>query len=422
MQTAQPVTIEAENEAAEALTVLSKLDGEDAGTASELASILTRPWLEGLLDAHDKISALKSSSNNVTNNAEEALLERLSHYSEPNIKIVRIEKTTEPLGATVKNEGEAVVVARIIRGGMAELSGLLHEGDELLEVNEIELRGKDVNEVCDILQNLQGSLTFLVVPTRHHLSVTPPRENGARHGVVHLKVWNTFSNTVIYLFLDMSQNARCILLLFFLNAFYWQTFFALLQAHIDYDPEDDPYVPCRELGISFQKNDILHVINQRDPHWWQARRDGEEDQTLAGLIPSSSFLAQREAMKHTLSQDAYSPGGGGGRGGSHSLGAQGEYNGNSGFRRAKSGFLCAKKSGRSKKNRKRLPYGAGEEEIDSEEILTYEEVALYYPQNARKRPVVLIGPPNIGRHELRQRLMLDTDRFAAAIPRKFFTF
>lgn len=188
LQTAQPVTIEAENEAAEALTVLSKLDGEDAGTASELASILTRPWLEGLLDAHDKISALKSSSQNVTNNAEEALLERLSHYSEPNIKIVRIEKSTEPLGATVKNEGEAVVVARIIRGGMAELSGLLHEGDELLEVNEIELRGKDVNEVCDILQNLQGSLTFLVVPTRHHLSVTPPRENGARHGVVHLKV------------------------------------------------------------------------------------------------------------------------------------------------------------------------------------------------------------------------------------------
>ena len=190
----------------------------------------------------------------------------------------------------------------------------------------------------------------------------------------------------------------------------------LLQAHIDYDPEDDPYVPCRELGISFQKNDILHVINQRDPHWWQARRDGEEDQTLAGLIPSSSFLAQREAMKHTIAQDAYSPGG------SRSLGGQGQYNGNGsngGFRRAKSGFLCAKKSGRSKKNRKRQTFGGGEEEIDADEILTYEEVALYYPRNERKRPVVLIGPPNIGRHELRQRLMLDTDRFAAAIPRKY---
>ena len=34
----------------------------------------------------------------------------------------------------------------------------------------------------------------------------------------------------------------------------------------------------------------------------------------------------------------------------------------------------------------------------------------------QQRPIVLIGPTNIGRHELRQRLMLDTERFAAAIP------
>ena len=88
-----------------------------------------------------------------------------------------------------------------------------------------------------------------------------------------------------------------------------------------------------------------------------------------------------------------------------------------GFRRAKSGFLCAKgKSGR--KNKKHLPY-APEDEVDAEDVVTYEEVALYYPRADRKRPVVLIGPPNIGRHELRQRLMQDTNRFAAAIPRKF---
>ena len=30
---------------------------------------------------------------------------------------------------------------------MAEASGLLHEGDEILEVNEVDLRGKNVNEV-----------------------------------------------------------------------------------------------------------------------------------------------------------------------------------------------------------------------------------------------------------------------------------
>ena len=42
------------------------------------------------------------------------------------------------------------MVGRIIRGGMAEASGLLHEGDEILEVNEVDLRGKNVNEVGNI--------------------------------------------------------------------------------------------------------------------------------------------------------------------------------------------------------------------------------------------------------------------------------
>ena len=40
------------------------------------------------------------------------------------------------------------------------------------------------------------------------------------------------------------------------------------------------------------KGDILHVISQDDPNWWQAFREGEEDQTLAGLIPSRSFQQQ----------------------------------------------------------------------------------------------------------------------------------
>ena len=35
-------------------------------------------------------------------------------------------------------------------------SGLLHEGDEILEVNEVELRGKNVNEVG-------GSLAWSIV-------------------------------------------------------------------------------------------------------------------------------------------------------------------------------------------------------------------------------------------------------------------
>lgn len=71
----------------------------------------------------------------------------------------------------------------------------------------------------------------------------------------------------------------------------------VLQIHVkalfNYDPEEDIYIPCRELGISFMKGDILHVISTDDPNWWQAYREGErEHQSLAGLIPSRLFQEQ----------------------------------------------------------------------------------------------------------------------------------
>lgn len=70
-----------------------------------------------------------------------------------------------------------------------------------------------------------------------------------------------------------------------------------LQIHVkalfNYDPEEDIYIPCRELGISFMKGDILHVISTDDANWWQAYREGErEHQSLAGLIPSRNFQEQ----------------------------------------------------------------------------------------------------------------------------------
>lgn len=54
-------------------------------------------------------------------------------------------------GATIRNEGDSVIIGRIVKGGAAEKSGLLHEGDEILEVNGVEVRGKSVNDVCDML-------------------------------------------------------------------------------------------------------------------------------------------------------------------------------------------------------------------------------------------------------------------------------
>ena len=52
------------------------------------------------------------------------------------------------------------------------------------QVNEVELRNKNVNEVCDILAGMTGTLTMLVVPTP-----AAGEENGkTKPAILHLKV------------------------------------------------------------------------------------------------------------------------------------------------------------------------------------------------------------------------------------------
>ncbi|OWK09763.1 MPP5, partial [Cervus elaphus hippelaphus] len=105
-------------------------------------------------------------------------------------------------------------------------------GGETVKIVRIE-KARDIP-----LSDMHGTLTFVLIPSQQ---IKPPP---AKETVIHVK------------------------------------------AHFDYDPSDDPYVPCRELGLSFQKGDILHVISQEDPNWWQAYREGDEDnQPLAGLVP-----------------------------------------------------------------------------------------------------------------------------------------
>uniref|UniRef100_A0A7N8Y1E5 Protein PALS1 n=1 Tax=Mastacembelus armatus TaxID=205130 RepID=A0A7N8Y1E5_9TELE len=302
-----------------------------------LSSQHTNALLGKIHTSHDSIAEREMQPEPLPTQGE-----TLTQWGGETVKIVRIEKARDiPLGATVRNEMDSVVVSRIVRGGAAERSGLLAEGDEILEINGIEIRGKDVNQVFDILADMHGLLTFVLIPSNQS-KLLPVKET-----VVHVK------------------------------------------AHFDYDPSDDPYVPCRELGLSFQKGDILHIISQSDPNWWQAYRDGDEDnQPLAGLVPGKTFQQQREAMKLTIEEDK---------------GPE------------KPGKLwCAKKN---KKKRKKLVYAHRTDDLDSEEILTYEEMALYHQPANRKRPIALIGPTGCGQAELRQRLLNNQpERFAVAVP------
>ena len=56
-------------------------------------------------------------------------------------------------GATIKTDERTgkIVIARVMHGGAADRSGLIHPGDEVIEVNGIDVLGKTPNDVLDIL-------------------------------------------------------------------------------------------------------------------------------------------------------------------------------------------------------------------------------------------------------------------------------
>ncbi|XP_060947386.1 MAGUK p55 subfamily member 5b isoform X2 [Limanda limanda] len=315
-----PLTAQAQDLCVEVQKILQSSQQKEG---LELKALLTNPHLQ----AHDNV-AVKEIEENET------------QYLGETVKLVRLEKALDtPLGATVRNDMDSVVVSRVVKGGAAERSGLLSEGDEILEINGVPMRGKHVNEVHDLLQQMQGTLTFLLIPSSQ-IKPAPHRQT-----VMHVR------------------------------------------AYFDYDPSDDPFVPCRELGLSFQKGDILHVISQDDPNWWQAYRDGDEDnQPLAGLIPGKSFQQQRETLKKTITD--------------RSQEHQGKH-------------WYAKKS---RKQRKKNTLSLSRS-TDYDEVLTYEEMSLYHQPANRKRPIALIGPTNSGHDELRRRLLsIEPEKFAVAVP------
>ncbi|VDK70864.1 unnamed protein product, partial [Gongylonema pulchrum] len=49
--------------------------------------------------------------------------------------------------------------------------------------------------------------------------------------------------------------------------------------------------------------------------------------------------------------------------------------------------------------------------------LLYESVSLFYPSKTVIRPIVLVGPPGVGRNELKKRLIAkNSDHYAATVP------
>lgn len=276
----------------------------------EICSLLKCPHLQRLLDAHDAV-AQKDYNPRLSELPPEV------DKDEETIKIAQLVKSDEPLGATIATDEQTgkYVVARVFHGGAAYRSGLIHVGDEVWEVNGVNVEWKPPSDVLKILQNSEGTIKFKLIPA--------DRKNALCESKVRVR------------------------------------------AHFDYVASLDPFIPCKEAGLDFVKGDILHIVNQDDGEWWQARREGERV-TRAGLIPSRAH--QERMILRERSQ----------------IGKRADQE---------------------------------NDDFDREEIPTYEEVAKLYPRPGIYRPIVMIGPPGVGRNELRRRLIAtDPDKYCTPTP------
>ncbi|XP_031174819.1 MAGUK p55 subfamily member 3 isoform X4 [Sander lucioperca] len=210
----------------------------------ELLHLLTSPHLKAVLLVHDTVA--QKNFDPVLPPLPDDFEDELEEES---VKIVRLVKNKEPLGATIRRDEATgvVMVARIMRGGAADRSGLVHVGDELREVNGVSVIHKRPDEISQLLSQSQGSITLKIIPA--------------------IKEEDRLKDSKVY-----------------------------MRALFDYIPLEDKATPCQEAGLPFKRGDILQVVTQDDHTWWQAKRVGDSN-LRAGLIPSKQFQERRLAYR-----------------------------------------------------------------------------------------------------------------------------
>lgn len=70
-----------------------------------------------------------------------------------------------------------------------------------------------------------------------------------------------------------------------------------MKALFSYDPREDTVIPCQNAGLSFTRGDILHIVSQEDPMWWQARPE-KDFEGMTGIIPSQLLQERRVQLAH----------------------------------------------------------------------------------------------------------------------------
>ncbi|XP_022197062.1 MAGUK p55 subfamily member 6 isoform X4 [Nilaparvata lugens] len=250
-----------------------------------------------------------------------------------NYRIVGLRKNfNEPLGLTVQvDENGYLVVARILSGGAIDRQGLLQPGDVILEVNGTHVATPE---------DLQLEVAKARDTVQFRISPSGTVEKALKH-----------------------------------HQYY-------VRALFDYDPSEDSLIPCKELGLPFKQGDILTVLNQKDPNWWQAKKYGWNGPI--GLIPSLELEERRKAFVKPEADYV------------HKI------------------SICGTRI--SKKKRKALFQSKSSNEYDKAELSLYEEVVQSPP--FKRHVLALVGSAGVGRRTLKNRLInSDPDKFGTVLPK-----
>ena len=309
--------------------------------------------LLALMSCHDKIADGTFDEPQISDFCDESMFKQ--DDNEETMKVVRLVKSDEPLGATIATDEISgdIVIARILKGGAADRSGLIHVNDVLVEVNDVSARGKKPAELIKLLAGFKGPLTFKLIPGES------PKE---------IREEDLF-----------------------------------IRALFTYLPLADSLIPCIEAGLTFYSGDILKVVSKDDISWWQATKIESSDKTKlngdkVGLIPSLKLQTRREKLKRQAQIKASRTSI---KGSNMSLISNGRKNAwnmiRASFRRKRYVESSATNSGQTSHH---LPY-----------FLPYEIVSLYNPlnfdpkQKRKYRPMVLVGPQGVGRNDLKDSLI-----------------
>ncbi|XP_067350627.1 disks large homolog 4 isoform X2 [Channa argus] len=167
-------------------------------------------------------------------------------------------------------DGEGIFISFILAGGPADLSGELHKGDQILSVNNVDLRMATHEQAAAALKNAGQTVTIIAQYRPDEYSRFEAKIHDLREQLMNSSMGSGTTT--------LRSNPK--------RGFY-------IRALFDYDKTADCGFLSQALGFRF--GDVLHVLDCGDEEWWQARKVSPQNEAEeVGFIPSKHRVERKE--------------------------------------------------------------------------------------------------------------------------------